>query len=141
MAETVPFTTICRTIDYQPYQEILEQVVPQPGLIFSIADNGFGSGGARAYIVKSVAAFNKHGFPKFFDAYRLHKVYTEPTKPGEFRRGRYTVTYDNETTGTALVDETYETFKFQRRNDEAYYKERIEHLVWGRIIEESPYDK
>ena len=93
--ETVSYHTTFQNRLYHPFHEEVEQDVPEVGLIFSIADNGYGNGRSSIYIINGVGPLNKDGFSKFFTACPLHHVYSEITQPYEFRRKMVSIDKEN----------------------------------------------
>lgn len=136
--QVVHFTTVTTTKDYQPYADVLQQVVPVPGLVFSITDNGYGNGSSRAYVVKSVGKLNRAGFPKNFEAYVVART---PFDATDSRRHLISMTSATEGDATVDVEAGTSSFKFQRRDSEAYYRDRISFLAWGKIIADAWFDK
>ncbi len=124
----VNFHKTYKTVAYKPYAEELEQVVPEVGLVFSIDDN-WARGNKDAYIVTTVDKPNSRGLPKKIWAKRLHKTENFPGKT-LYMDGAYTISEDG--TQCLVGDTSAEEFKFQRRNGEAYYHDRISNLFWGK---------
>jgi hypothetical protein len=133
----IPFTTRYQEREYTAFKKEIPQIVPEVGLVFSIADNGYGSGSASAYVIRELGPLNKNGFPKSFTASPLAKSNPQ----GDFNNRSYTVNWIDETHGTCLVENVIETFTFKARHTEAYHKSLISYLNWGRIISECRYDK
>lgn len=142
MTQLVPFHKTCDTTDFTPYAETYQQVVPKVGLVFSLRDNGFGSGGARAFVITEVSRKrNRYDLPTSFVAKELHKTF-HPEKPrvaGEYDNGTYTV---DEEKKECLVDKSsWKTFQFRRRDGEAYYFDRLSYIRWGEVIVSDLFDK
>jgi len=142
MTETVTFHTHFHTDEFAPFKETFNQVVPEVGLVFSIEDNGYGNGGASAYVVTFVDKLNKRGFPKKFFAKALHKTYNVDRQPAvngyiPYDNGKYTITNETE----CLVEKYHKIFSFRLRNGDAYHRDRLSFINWGSITTSQLYDK
>ncbi len=135
MAVMLKFHKTYKTIKYNPYSAEVEQTVPEVGLVFSIRDNGFGSGDADAYVVTAVGKDNAYGLPKKICAKRLHKTFPYPS----CCNGEYTISEDG--TECLVVDSKAEEFSFRRRIGEAYYNGDLAFLRWGTITKSNLYNK
>jgi hypothetical protein len=122
-------------------EEEYDQVIPKPGLIFSVVDRGSYSYIITDVIMKKKTKSMEYGLPASFIARPL--AFRVTSKPGEYLQQEYTVEWNDvaHTSGRARVKAgsgDSSVFTFEPRYGD-FYKEQNSEIEWGKAKYYSRY--
>lgn len=124
-----------------------EQVIPEVGVIFAIADGGYGCGNATTYVVSEVdKKRNRAGFPSYFCARPLQVKRTWFVNPIH-GRGSWRCEFvglDEHAKECDVADHDPDNARFTftpRSRKDCYYGDSLSSLCWGSITQEAWFEK